>query len=289
MGARLHWGGTAVEGRTARFATAGDGPPVVLLHGWGLTHRTYRKALGALVDQGMQVWAPALPGFGGTAPLPAAEMTLRGYAAWVARFLDAVGLAGPVTLVGHSFGGGVAIRTAHDFPDHVGRLVCVNSIGGSAWTEERGVVRSLAQRPLWDWGLHLQADLLPWRQATRVLPVVLGDALPNLVRNPGALWRVGHLARTADLTAELEELKRRQLPVVVLWGRDDTVLPPACLASLRGSLGDPEVITVKGNHSWLLSDPRAFGEIMTNVVGLVASPRDAAEGAAEGADRSDVA
>ena len=130
-------------------------------------------------------------------------------------------------------------------------------------------MRSLAQRPLWDWGLHLQADLLPWRQVTRVLPVVLGDALPNLLRNPGALWRVGHLARTADLTAELEELKRRGLPVVVLWGKDDNVLPPACLASLRGALGDPHVITVKGNHSWLLSDPHVFGEIMTNVVGLV--------------------
>jgi pimeloyl-ACP methyl ester carboxylesterase len=99
--------------------------------------------------------------------------------------------------------------------------------------------------------------------------VVLGDALPNLVRNPAALWRVGHLARTADLTAELEELKDRGLPVVVLWGRRDSVLPPACLASMRQALGDPQVITVDGNHSWLLSDPRAFGEIMTNVVGLV--------------------
>jgi pimeloyl-ACP methyl ester carboxylesterase len=267
MGAALQWERTVVDGRTALYATAGDGPPVVLLHGWGLTHRTYRRALTALVEQGMQVWAPALPGFGGTAPLPA--LSLAGYATWVVRFLDAVGLTEPVTLVGHSFGGGVAIRTAHDAPDRVTRLVCVNSIGGSAWTEQRGVVRSLAQRPLWDWGLHLQADLLPWRQATRVLPVVLGDALPNLVRNPGALWRVGHLARTADLTAELEELKRRELPVVVLWGRDDNVLPPACLASLRGALGDPEVITVKGNHSWLLSDPRVFGEVMTNVVGLV--------------------
>jgi pimeloyl-ACP methyl ester carboxylesterase len=167
----------------------------------------------------------------------------------------------------------VAIQTAHDWPRRVSKLVCVNSIGGSAWTEDRGVMRSLAQRPLWDWGLHLQADVLPWRQATRVIPVILGDALPNLLRNPGALWRVGHLARTADLTGELETLKRRKLPVVVLWGRQDNVLPPACLASLRGALGNPEVITVEGNHSWLLSDPKAFGEVMTNVVGLV--PRNA--------------
>ena len=258
-----------VDGRDALYGVAGDGPPVVLLHGWGLTHRTYRRALQALAQKGAQVWAPALPGFGGTAELPAESTTLRGYAAWVVAFLDAVGLTDPVTLVGHSFGGGVAIQTAHDAPKRVARLVCVNSIGGSAWTEERGVIRSMAQRPLWDWGLHLQADLLPWRQATRVIPVILGDAVPNLLRNPGALWRVGHLARTADLTAELEVLKRRKLPVVVLWGRNDNVLPPTCLASLRGALGDPEVITVDGSHSWLLSNPKAFGEVMTNVVGLM--------------------
>lgn len=272
-GPSLTWHRVEVDGRAACYARVGEGTPVVLLHGWGLAHRTYRKVLEALAQHGMQVWAPALPGFGGTTPLPASQFSLQGYASWVSAFLETVGLEEPVTLVGHSFGGGVAIRTAHDFPEQVARLVCVNSIGGSAWTEDRGVVRSLAQRPLWDWGLHLQADLLPWRQATRVLPVILGDALPNLVRHPGALWRVGHLARTADLTAVLEVLKERKLPVTVLWGRDDNVLPPACLASLRAALGDPHVITVAGNHSWLLSDPHAFGEVMTNVVGLLPGPR----------------
>ena len=268
MDATLSWEHTVVDGRAAVYGTAGDGPPVVFLHGWGLSHRTYRKALTALAAQGFQVWAPALPGFGGTAELPHEEFSLAGYARWVVAFLDEVGIDEPVTVVGHSFGGGVAIRTAHDAPDRVCRLVCVNSIGGSAWTEDRGVIRSMAQRPLWDWGLHLHADLWPWRQATRVLPVVLADAIPNLLHNPGALWKVGHLARTADLTAELEVLKQRRLPVVVLWGKEDHVLPAACLASLRKALGDPEVITVKGNHSWLLSDPRAFSEVMTNIVGL---------------------
>ena len=264
----LSWKQTVVDGRSAVYGTAGDGPPVVFLHGWALAHRTYRRALGALADQGLSVWAPALPGFGGTAELPSAQLSLAGYARWVADFLDAVEVTGPVTLVGHSFGGGVAIQTAHDRPDRVARLVCVNSIGGSAWTEDRGVVRSLAQRPLWDWGLHLQTDLLPWRQVSRVLPIVLGDAVPNLVRNPRALWRVGRLARTADLSAELEVLKQRRVPVVILWGTEDQVLPAACMTSLREALGNPELITVEGGHSWLLSDPKGFSEVITNVVGL---------------------
>ena len=267
----LQWCTTEVDGRPACYGVAGEGPPVVFLHGWGLAHRTYKRALARLVRAGVQVWSPGMPGFGGTAGLPAEELTLAGYARWVGAFLDEVGVEQPVTLVGHSFGGGVAIRVAHDLPDVVSRLVVVNSIGGSAWTEDKGVVRTMAERPIWDWGLHLQADVLPVRQLRRVVPVIAQDAVSNALRNPRGLWRVGRLAARADLVPELEELKRRGLPVTVLWGTGDKVVPAACLASLRSALGDPDVVTVPGNHSWLLADPDGFAEVMTNVLGLDAA------------------
>jgi pimeloyl-ACP methyl ester carboxylesterase len=260
----LEWIRTTVAGRHAEYGVAGSGPVVVFLHGWGLSHRAYRRGLKRLIAAGMCVYAPALPGFG-SADLPADARDLPGYARWVEQFVDAVGLVDPVTLVGHSFGGGVAIQTAYDCPALVARLVIINSIGGSAWSRG-GVVRSIRERPLWDWGLHMQADVFPLRQITRVLPVIAADAVPNMLRHPGAIVRVAKLARLADLTGELEELKRRRLPVVILWGRSDTVIPFASLESLRAALGDPEVITVPGNHTWLLADPDAFGEVMTNVL-----------------------
>jgi len=77
-------------------------------------------------------------------------------------------------------------------------LVLVNSIGGSAWTNGKGVVVAMRQRPLWDWGLHLQADLVPSRPVTEVLPVILHDAIPNIARNPRAVWRAASIARSAD-------------------------------------------------------------------------------------------
>jgi pimeloyl-ACP methyl ester carboxylesterase len=261
-----------VDGRAAVYS-AGHGPAVVFLHGWALSHHTYRRALDRLVRLGLQVYAPALPGFGGTADLPDDELSLAGYARWLDRFMTAAGIDGPVVLIGHSFGGGVAIQTAHDWPGRVARLILVNSIGGSTWKRERGKVRSMRERPLWDWGLHVPADLLPARQLTRLVPVIVGDALPNLVRNPRAIWRVAHLARGADLAGELEELKRRRLPVVILWGHTDQVIPGASLESLRAALGDPEVITVPGSHNWLLADPKGFGEIITNVLGAAAIGR----------------
>lgn len=261
----LEWRNTTIQGRPASYGEAGHGAPVVFLHGWGLAHRSYKRALKRLVAGHLRVYAPALPGGGGTASLPAAELSLAGYAAWVAEFIRAV-VVEPVTLIGHSFGGGVAIRTAHDAPSRVARLVLVNSIGGSAWTDGKGVIRAIAERPWWDWGLHLREDVLPLRQITRVLPVITEDLLPNLLHDPAAIWRAAKIARTADLTAELEELKRRRLPVVIVWSKDDNVIPRASLATLRAALGDPELITVPGNHSWVISDPQMFAEVITNLI-----------------------
>lgn len=267
-GGVLDWRTTVVEGRAAHYGVGGDGMPVVFLHGWGLTDRTYTRSLQELATHGLRVYAPALPGFGGTADLPADQLSLAGFAGWVKAFADAVDITEPVTVVGHSFGGGVAIQTAHDAPDLVARMILVNSIGGAVWANGAGVLKAIWDRPPWDWGLHLPGDLRPGYQFARVLPVILRDAVPNLVRSPGAIWRVANLARNADLAPELAELKRRGLPVVIVWSKKDNVIPQATLTSLRAGLGDPRVLTVPGGHGWLLLDPHQFGEVITNVLSL---------------------
>jgi pimeloyl-ACP methyl ester carboxylesterase len=269
----LSWHRTTVDGRQAWYGAAGEGPPLVFLHGWGLGYRSYKQALKHLVLQGHRVIAPALPGFGDTAPLPEPECSLAGYARWLDRFLTAVGVEEPVQLVGHSFGGGVAIQAAHDLPDRVACLVLVNSIGGSAWGHHGSAVRSMVERPIWDWGLHLPRDLLPARQLRRVLPVILEDAVPNLVRRPRVLWRVSKVVRAADLTHELDDLRERALPIAILWGEADRVLTWASFESLRDAAGvdDEACVVVPGSHGWLLADPAAFGEVMTNVRGILSA------------------
>lgn len=265
----LVWKRATVARRTALYGVAGepDGVPVVFLHGWGLGQHAYKRALKRLVRLGCHVWAPALPGFGGTAELPERQFSMAGYAEWVDDFMTAVKIDQPVFLVGHSFGGGVAIQTAHDFGERVRSLVLVNSIGGSAWRADGSLMRSLAERPLWDWGLHFPADILPLRQIRNVLPVILEDAVPNLVRNPRAMWRVAGLIRRSNLTKELEDLKDRRVPVTILWGRDDEIIPKASFDALCVALGQQGEV-LEGNHSWLLADPDAFAEVMTNVVAV---------------------
>ncbi|MGA0893176.1 MAG: alpha/beta fold hydrolase [Ilumatobacteraceae bacterium] len=263
---------TFVQGRPAGYATAGEGMPVLLLHGWALGQHTYRSVIDAIAAQDCRVIAPSLPGFGGTPGLPESQFSLRGYADWVRDLLDGLDINEPVVVVGHSFGGGVAVRFSHDHRQRVRSLVLVNSIGGSAW-RKGNTLRSIAERPLWDWGLHFPADVWPLRQATRVLPVVAEDVLPNLLRNPKAIVKVAQLARRADLRRELEMLRDSGLPITILWGRRDGVIPRESFEALCVASGVSGT-EVEGSHSWLLADPAHFGEVITNDLRVARAARD---------------
>jgi len=274
----LRWCSTKVQGRRANYGVAGEGMPVLFLHGWGLGQHAYKRALKRLVRLGCQVYAPAMPGFGGTADFPGLRVSIARYAAWAADFLDEVGVDEPVFAVGHSFGGGVAIQLAHDFPNKVGYLVLINSVGGRTWLQSGDRVRSMAERPLWDWGINLPNDLFPLGGLFNMARVMAEDAVPNLLRNPCALYRAGQLARTADLTAELQALKERRLPIVALRGDQDTIIPRASFEALCAALGSTGEV-VPGKHSWLLADPDAFGEVMTNSVAVARAVRKMSDGA----------
>jgi pimeloyl-ACP methyl ester carboxylesterase len=254
----LDWECTTVSGRPACYGVAGTGRPVVFLHGWALGQHAYKRALKRIVNLGYRVYAPALPGFGGTADLPGDAVSFAGYAEWLNAWLAAVGVDEPVSLVGHSFGGGVAIKLAHDHPDRVSSLVLVDAIGHPGWRVLGDRARTLSERPLWEWGLRVPLDVLP-RLSPRQVRSILEDALPNVVRNPLALWRVVRLVRGCDLTAELTELGRRGLPATAIWGAGDRIVPRASFDGLCAALGSQGAV-VEGNHSWPLTDPDAFAE-----------------------------
>ena len=260
------WRRAVVGGRPARYGEGGKGQLVVFLHGWGLGQHSYKRPLKRLVQQGARVIAPALPGFGGSADL-AGPLTFPAYARWVDEFLTTIGVAEPVVLVGHSFGGGVATQLAHDYPWWVRSLVLVNSLGGpvhDATGPDPGLV---AERPLWNWAWRLPRDLAGRDQMAKALPAVLEDLLPNVLANPFGLWRVANLARSADLTAELDQLRRRRLPIVAVWGDEDRVIPRASFDALCTAIGTQGQV-VPGSHSWLLADPDHFGRVMTNVLAI---------------------
>jgi pimeloyl-ACP methyl ester carboxylesterase len=269
----LAWYQTMVNGRRVNYGVAGEGLPVLFLHGWGLGSHSYKRALKRLVRQGCRVYAPALPGFGGTAKLPD-RCDLEGYAVWADGFLEALGVDEPVLAVGHSFGGAVATKLAHDFPARVGYLVLINSVGGTTWRLAGNKIRSMAERPLWDWAVNFPRDILFTRTVVPTVSAILEDLVPNFVGNPLGVWEVAAVARRADLTADLQDLAASNLPVIALWGEGDAIIPRASFESICNAAGCAGEI-VPGRHSWLLSNPEAFGEIMAKTVDAASAARAA--------------
>lgn len=261
-GTGLRWHRTTIGGHEVAYGDAGDGPPVVFLHGWGLTARSYAHTFPLIAATGARVIAPALPGFGRSDPLDG-TYTFPRLAAWVLELLDTLDLREEVTLIGHSFGGATATATAWADPGRFRSLVLVNSVGGSVWKTSRSGERSLADRPLWDWGLRMPGEFRR-RDYRRVLPVVVRDLVGNALHNPGAMRRAADLARTADLREELATLAERGLPVSILWGSEDEVVPEATFLAMCDAAGAPGDIIPEAGHSWLIADPEGFGELVTN-------------------------
>ena len=271
----LVWTSLDVCGRRVKYAQGGEGVPVLFVHGWALGNRSYKHALKQLVRQGCRVYAPALPGFGGSEALPAPACGLDAYAAWLKAFVSAVGVDEPVVAVGHSLGAAVATKFAHDFPDRTGHLVLVNPLGGPVWKAGAGRERTMAERPLWDWAVSFPRDVLLDRRVLQTVASVVEDAAPNLLTNPLGVWRAAELARRVDLAAELSALRESPLPVTAVWAAGDGIIPRASFDSLCEALGREGRI-VRGRHSWLLSDPESFSEIMAEAVASASPAQPAA-------------
>jgi pimeloyl-ACP methyl ester carboxylesterase len=88
--------------------------------------------LPLLGQAGFQALAPDLPGYGQTRPDPGHDLSLAGAAEIVAAFLDTLGL-GPVWLVGHDLGGGVAQVFASRYPQRLSRLTLGDTVAEDSW------------------------------------------------------------------------------------------------------------------------------------------------------------
>lgn len=269
----IDWRTTTVDGRPVRYGVAGSGRPALFLHGWGLRPNAYARDIEAMAAAGCRVAAPCLPGFGGTAELDGDQRTFSGYGAWVGRFCDAVGLGELALVAGHSMGGGVSAAFTHQRPGQVDSLLLANAIGGPTWALFPNEVRTMVQRPFWDWGRHFGRDLLQSPRDLRMLPLLLEDFIPNLVRNPLGMVRTGEFIRKADLVAEVREIALRGIPVTVAWSDRDGLVPRSAFDDLRHAAG-VEGVVVEGAHAWLIAEPERFGELAISALVDARRPDD---------------
>lgn len=102
---------------------------ILVVHGYRGEHHGLEPVIAHL--RGLRVISPDLPGFGESGPLGSAKHDIAGYAAWLAAFVDAVGLDGSAVILGHSFGS-IIIASAVAGGLATPRLILVNPIAAPA-------------------------------------------------------------------------------------------------------------------------------------------------------------
>ena len=264
-----------LHGHRMIYRTAGDGPVILLVHGLLDSSRTWRK-LAPVLALGHTVIAPDLLGHGESDGPTAVDYSLGGHAGMLRDLLDALGHQ-RVTVVGHSLGGGVAMTFAYHYPERVERLALISSggLGRSVSPALRAatlpgagaMMRTVGARPVVAAGRALAAVLatVRLRHAARVTAEIvsalerLGDsgrrgAFLNTVRAviDGHGQKVSALDRL-DLIAGI--------PLLVVWGTHDRVIPVEHAELVREPLPHAEIVLLDGiGHTPHLSQPAFVGE-----------------------------
>lgn len=148
---RIDTNGTTLSVLIGGPAGEVDGPPIVLLHGWPQTGRAWRHVMTPLAEHRVVV-VPDLRGAGDS------DRPLEGYrktdqADDLRGVLAALGVAGPVVVVGHDIGGMVALAWAARYPDDVAALVTLDVLLPGLGLEE---AMDVARGGMWHFGLFMQ-------------------------------------------------------------------------------------------------------------------------------------
>jgi len=226
-----------VEGLPIRYRTAGEGPPLVLLHGAGDNALDWQWVMPALAAT-HRVYAPDLPGSPESAR-PAADYSPAFFERFVAAFVDALGI-GRATFVGNSLGGQIALRLALSEPARVNALVLVDSAGlgrtvNPAFTSVN--VFGLSEAAIPFWRTPVGAYQRAWGR-TALLFAHPPGSVPRewlaeqcrLALTPGYLEaHLVTLRAVVDPGGQrevlLDRLPHLKIPTLVVWGAQDRVFP----------------------------------------------------------------
>jgi len=281
MPTRLQSATCLVAGRELHYVRAGEGPPLVFLHGVLGSHRVW-DGLAADLARDHLVIAPDLFGHGAS-DKRRGDYSLGAHAATVRDLLDQLGL-GRATMIGHSLGGGIAMQFVYLFPDRVTALVLVSSGGlgrevngllraptlpgaevvmpliASRWTHRRGTALGRGLRML---GVRGSTDILEaWRGFESLADADSRRAFLATIRSV--------VGPEGQRVSALELLHRMPCPTLLVWGARDRMIPVAHGRNAVELIPDAQLeVFPRAGHFPHLDDPQRFaGLLRTFVAGI---------------------
>lgn len=217
-----------------------SGPDFVLVHGMGVSARSFGPTAAALTEHG-DVYLLDLPGHG-RSPRPDRDMAITDHAAIVGRFLTDTNLDHPV-VVGHSMGTQVVVHLAAGFPDQLDHIALIAPV----------MAPSARSFPT--------AAALMLRNGLREPPQVTASAVVDYVFRAGIpfmIQQTPHVLRT-DLEAVASRVSALTL---VICGQDDPIVPLEWARQLNGRFAHGWFATVPGPHVSMFAAPHLIASLL---------------------------
>lgn len=233
-----------------------DGPPVVLLHGFGGLALQWRETQAVLAENGFRTIAYDRPGAGLSEKSLNFDHAADNQAAFLLALMDTLGVE-RADIIGHSQGGAVLAEFALDYPQRLRRLVIV---AGAIPTQESAansttdVIGALLRVPLLSPAVTTTlSEILPLFAAEPLLrEIVLGNVYNPATFDETAMqvyllpfrardWQIGIIGNLRDVSLRpfaADQIASILAPTLIIWGEEDTVVPIATGEELRALLAN---------------------------------------------------
>ena len=233
------------------FIEAGEGDPVILLHGLMGGLSNFDNTVKYFSEKGYKVFVPVLPIY----DLPVLNTNLTTIAKYVAKFIEEK-VGRPATIVGNSMGGHVGLILTLARPELVENLVLTGSSG-------------LYERPFGD-SFPRKSDKDYIRKKTeevfydpKVATSELVEEVFSVVNDRMKGIKTVMLARSAIKHNMLNDLPKITIPVCLIWGKQDNVTPPDVAVDMHKSLPNSDLYWIDHcGHAAMMEKPTEFNDIL---------------------------
>lgn len=241
-----------IKGAEVSILTMGEGSPFLILHGWGSKAEKWQRVGELLAEKGYKVIIPDLPGFGETKE-PKEAWGIEEYASFIEEFIGRTGLpmgSEKFCLLGHSFGGALAVKIALRHPEKVRKMY----LTGAALSRKR----TFRKRVLFVLSKALKIFSF--------LPFAKKAFYRFIVRRSDYPWQKGIMKESylkiikEDLTGVLSNIK---VPTVLIWGEKDNVTPLEDAYLIKEKIKGSKLEIIKGaGHDLEITHPEELAKII---------------------------
>ena len=235
-----------VGGHKARVVQKGEGPPVVVLHGWGGRIESMAPVLDCLAAS-FRVVAVDLPGFG-ESPAPSGVWGTADYAHYVTDLLDHLNVE-RAHFVGHSFGAKASLYIAATREDRVDKLVLIGSSGLTSSPTMKVRVKRIVSKAA-------RAAGRAGSPGERLRDAVYRRIASQDYKDAGAMRPIMVKVVNEDLAYLLPGI---QAPTLLVWGTNDDAVPVAHARKMESLIPDAGLVLFEGaGHFAYLDEPDRF-------------------------------